>query len=123
MRVLRFVFALVLISMSTYTVGAANIQHHINYGTSFSKCGVISYTDESWSHYFLIDIGKPFEIPAFPFCEITAETCQSSICATKNRLAFNINANRAELGHNLKDTVNLLDQLLPNTELPKEGNF
>ena len=71
-------------------------------------------------HSFLIDIGKPFEIPAFPFCEITAETSQSSICAAKNRLAFNINAIRAELGHNLNETVNLLDQLLPNTELPTD---
>ena len=122
MRVLRFVFALILISMSTSNMVAANVHHHLNYGVTFTKHGLVAFSGEDfWTHSFLIDIGKPFEIPAFPFCEITAETTKSSICAAKNRLAFNINAIREELGHNLNDTVKLLDQLLPNTELPTDS--
>ena len=107
--------------MSTYIVEAENIQHHINFGTTFSRRGIIGFSDDDWLHSFLIDVGKPFEIPAFPFCAINAKTSSSKICAAKNRLAFNINAIRIELGHNLNDTVKLLDQLLPNTELPSDS--
>ena len=118
MRVLRFVLALIL--MSPLLVGAENVKHHINYGTTFSPRGSICFSTEAWRHSFLIDIGKPFHIPAFPFCAVTARTSNSSICAAKNRLAFAVNAIRTELGHHLNDTVKLLEQLLPNTVLPKD---
>ena len=118
MGVLGVVFALIL--MSPLLMGAENVKHHINFGTTFSPRGSICFSTEAWRHSFLIDIGKPFHIPAFPFCAVTTRTSNSSICAAKNRLAFAVNAIRTELGHHLNDMVKLLEQLLPNTVLPKD---
>ena len=81
----------------------------------------MGFSDDDWLHSFLIDVGKPFQMPVFPICKITEKTSSPSICTAKNRLAFYINAIRTELGHNLNETANLLDQLLPNTELPSNS--
>ena len=116
MRVLRFVLALILM---TSAISAENaIKQHINFGTTFSPRGKISFSTEAWKHSFLIDLGKPFHIPAFKICPINTRSINISVCAAKNRLAFAVNAIRTELGHNINDTVKLLEQLLPNTELP-----
>ncbi|MCG7879967.1 MAG: hypothetical protein N0C90_27120, partial [Candidatus Thiodiazotropha endolucinida] len=97
----------------TSVAGSTSI-HHINYGTTFSLRGRVGFSDEAWTHSYLIDIGQEIDIPLIPTCA----NLSSKICKAKNSLVFKLNAARSELSSNLNTIRKLLDNLLPNTDLP-----
>lgn len=90
------------------------VQQRINYGVIFQHTSDLVLAEDIWYHTYEIEIPEIISVPALPTCTMNNRTCLAM-----SHVLAQLNSLRLETATQLNDTVNSINELVPESKVHK----